>query len=105
MATLSVQDTGLDGTDVTLAAADSGGDDFPNTGSEYLEVSNASGGEITVTCSASGDCNQGFTHDATATIPDGESRRIGPFPTGRFGDSVSVSYSSASSVTVAAVKV
>lgn len=105
MATLSVQDTALDGTDVTLAAADGSGDDFPNTGNEYLEVSNGSGGEITVTCSASGDCNQGFTHDSTTTIPDGESRRIGRFPTARFGDSVSVSYSTATSVTVAAVKV
>lgn len=104
MATLSVQSTSLSGLDPTFASAASGGDDFPNTGDEYVEVDNGSGSPITVTVTGSEQCSQGFTHDAQVSVPAGESRRIGPFPTARFGDSVDISYSATASVTVAVVE-
>jgi hypothetical protein len=105
MATLAAQIQTLDGLDPTLAAADAAGDDFANTGAEYLDVNNASAGAVTVTCNATRACNQGFDHNAVVSVPAGARRRIGPFSTDRFGQSVAITYSSATSVTVGVVRV
>lgn len=104
MATLSVQVITLDGTEITLAAAAGGGDQFANTGREYLDVDNASGGSITVTCAAEHDCDQGFTHNAAAAVGAGERHLLGPFPVARFGRTVEVTYSGVTSLTVGVVR-
>lgn len=104
MAVLSVQEITLAGVDPTLAAAAAGGDTFANDGRTYFDINNGSGGSINATFDATELCNQGFDHDEVVAVPAGARRRIGPFPTGRFGTTVSVSYSDVTTVTVAAVR-
>jgi hypothetical protein len=92
----------------TLAAADAAGNDFDNgTGVVYLFVKNASGGAITVTIAEQRTCNFGHAaQNQTATVVDGETSVLGPFDILRFNTrskKVDVTYSSATSITVAAV--
>ena len=93
----------------SLVAADAAGNTFDNgTGLVYFWCKNASGGDITVTVAEQRTCN--FGHAAvnyTATVTDTTTAVLGPFDIQRFNTSaklVSVTYSSATSVTVAAVK-
>lgn len=104
MSTLSAQVITLAGTEVALAAAAGSGDQFANTGKEYVDINNGSEAEITVTFAAEHDCDQGFTHNAAVAVAAAERRRIGPFPTGRFGRTVEVTYSAATTVTVGVVR-
>jgi hypothetical protein len=104
MATLSAQVISLDGTDPTLAAVAAGGDQFANTGHEYFDVNNGSAAAVTVTFATEHPCDQGFTHNAAVAVAAGARRRIGPFPVPRFGRTVEVTYSAATSVTAAVVK-
>ena len=92
-----------------LVAADAAGNNFDNgTGLVYLFVKNASGGAITVTIAEQRTCNFGHTaQNQTATVADTETSVLGPFDILRFNTGaklVDVTYSSATSVTVAAVK-
>ena len=104
MALLAVSRVSLDGANPTFVAATAGaGDNFPNTGREYLHVINGSGGSINVTVAATAPCNHGTTHNVVVAVPAGQQRRIGPFPTSRFGDNVVVTYSAVTTVTVAAI--
>jgi hypothetical protein len=106
MAKLTVQKQSLDGLNPTLAAADAAGDTFPNDGKTYFEVKNGSAGAVTITANSVQACNFGFDHDVAVSIAAGGAVRLGPFPTNRFNDTngeVSVTYSAATSVTVAAV--
>lgn len=108
MATLTVdvidRATGL--ADPAGVAAAGGGDDFPNTGREFLKVANGGGGAITVTVNSTVACSLGFDHDepAAASVGAGETRFFGPFPTSRYGTSAGVTYSGVTSVTVAAIR-
>jgi hypothetical protein len=103
MATLNVQRPGLTGAAVTTAAADAAGDSFTNDEHTMLVVSNGGAAAITVTIDATKLCNFGFDHNASVAVAAGAEVQIGPFPRGRFGSTVAVSYSDATSVTVAAV--
>jgi hypothetical protein len=105
MAKLTVQKMGLGGLAPTFAAADAAGDNFDNTGQEYLHVKNGSAAAITATVDSVRACNQGFDHDASVSVPAGGERLIGPFHPYRFGVSTQIAYSAVTSVTVAAVQV
>ncbi|MFD2704239.1 hypothetical protein [Salibacterium lacus] len=106
MAQLSVQKLSLSGISPSFTAAASGGDTFKNYGKTILHVKNDGSSEVTVTV-ASNPCEYGENHDVEVSIPAGEERQIGNFDQNRFNDDgylVSVSYSSVSSVTVAAIQ-
>lgn len=109
MATLTVQQTDLDGTTPSYAAAAGGGDEFTNDGRTMLHVKNGGAGSITVTVNSRVNCNQGYDHDSVTTIGAGAEAMIGPFDTTRFNDPAtgraSITYSGVTSVTIAAVKV
>lgn len=98
---------------VSLAgvAAGAAGDTFINNGQEVLVVTNGSGAPITVTIETEAALDGLSVTDLTATVAAGATQLIGPFPTAIYNDtlapggSVSVSYSSETSVTVAVVKV
>lgn len=105
MATLAVQVSSAGGLAPTYAAASAGGDDFPNTGREFLHVKNGSAASINATINSAQLCNYGFDHDVVVAVPAGGERIIGPFVPSRFGLSVGVTYSAVTSVTVAAVQV
>jgi hypothetical protein len=107
LAVLTVQEVSLTGLSLAFAAAAAGGDEFANTGREYLHVKNASAGDVTVTFDSVAPCNQGYDHNVAVVVPAGGERIIGKFEPGRFNNSnnrVAVSYSGVTSVTVAAVK-
>jgi hypothetical protein len=102
---LTVQKATLSGLDPAFSAADAAGDTFANTGREYLHVKNGSAGSITVTVDAIRSCNYGFDHNASAALPAGGERVIGPFERHRFGASPDITYTSVTSVTVAVVQI
>jgi hypothetical protein len=107
MATLTVQIIALAGITPTLVAAAGGGDEFVNSGSEFIHIANGGGGSINVTVDSQAACNQGSDHDAVVAVPAGEERFIGPFPKDRFNDSdgkVQIAYSGVTSVTVGIVR-
>lgn len=103
MAVLAVQRIVTAGLNPTFAAAAGGGDEFPNTGREFLEVINGGGGAITVTVTTTGTVDGEPIADRAVSVPAGERRRIGPFPTGTFNaadGNVDVAYSGVTTVTV-----
>lgn len=113
MATLSVQDLSLSGLEVSYANAAGGGDVFANDGKTFLRVVNGAGADITVTITTQDTSVEkpGYgtltIGNATVTVTAGEARDIGFFPPARFNNAsgqVAVGYSSATSVTVAAVR-
>lgn len=107
MAKLSAQKITTGGLEPTYSAASSGGDEFTTTGAEFLAVKNGAGSSVDVTV-ASNNCQYGGAHDLTVTVPAGEERLIGPFPPSRFaigGGDAEITYSSATSVTVAVLTV
>ncbi len=115
MATLTVQDSPEAG-GMTMAAAASGGDVFPNDGKTLLLVLNVHASLArTVTCTAQdttatvpgfGACTKA---DAVQSVETATLDVLGPFPATAFNNAsgqVAVTYSdSADSLTVAAVRV
>lgn len=108
MATLTVQKVDLAGLAPTYAAAAVGGDEFVNSGKEFIHVKNGGAGAITVTVNSQALCNQGFDHDAAVSVPASGERMIGPFLKARFDDAnakVQITYSGVTSVTIAVIQV
>lgn len=101
---LNVQKSSLSGITPVFTAADAAGDTFQNTGKEYLHVKNGSAGAITVTVDSVRSCDQGFDHNASASVPAGGEKVLGPFTQHRFGGVASVTYTAAAGVTVAVVQ-
>lgn len=106
-----INPTGITDAEALMAAAAGGGDSFLNTGKEYLEVLNGSGGSITVTISSNGagaKCSFGVAgtqHDKTLVLAAGKRGRIGGLPPAQFNDAngrAQVSYSGVTSLTVGA---
>lgn len=104
MALLTVQDTSLTGTAPTFVAV-SASDTFANDGKTVIEVKNANAAADTVGINSITACNQGFDHDAGASVPATTGDRIfGPFTPARFNDTngqVTVTHSITASVTCA----
>jgi len=109
MALLTIQQATLNGTPITYTAAAAGGDTFalPH-GAVGLRVKNGSGSAMTATIAFPGSTSYGVANPAktSASIAAGAEVVIGPFPASAADATtglVSVTYSSATSVTVAAV--
>ncbi len=109
MATLTVQDTDLDGLLWTGAsvyvACNVGGDQFTNDGKTYIHVKNTNAATRTVTINSQRNCDQGFDHDQAYVVgaTTGEVM-AGPFPTSRFNDAsnfVLITYSAVTNLTIA----
>ncbi len=108
MATLAIQIINHTGLSESLAAAAAAGDQFANDGRIFLHVKNSNGASRDVTINSQNNCNQGFDHNITVTVPatTGD-KMIGPFPPGRFDDGsgfVQVTYESDAGVTIAAIR-
>ncbi|RJQ25446.1 MAG: hypothetical protein C4589_11285 [Peptococcaceae bacterium] len=107
MATLSKYVVDLDGGKPTFVAATAGGDDFINSGKDFLVVKNGGAGNINVTIDSVALCSYGFDHNLTVAVAASGEEWIGPFPKARFNDEngkVNVTYSGVTSVTVAVVE-
>ena len=110
MATLTVQSSGritplVLGTSGSAAA--SGGDSFANTGVEMLIVQNGATVSQTVTMVyATGTTYDGSTPtNKTAAVAAAGVQILGPFPTEKYGATVSFTYSAVVSLTVMAFKI
>lgn len=110
MAILVVQKPTLTNPGVTtqLVAAAAGGDSFPNTGVEWVEILNSHAtASRTVTFDSPGTCSFGLAanaaHDLAVVVPGvtgapANRVSVGPFPTTRFNDAnnrVQITYSDA----------
>ena len=108
MATLAVQSIVRTGLETTYAALAVGGDEFVNSGSEWIEVVNADAGDITVTVDTPNFIDTDLAiADRTILVTAGERRHIGPFPTSNYNDSagkVQLTYSAVANITIALLK-
>lgn len=108
MATLAVTEVSRSGVDIVGAAASSGGDEWPNTGREFVLVKNGGGSPITLTLDIKVlvDDDLAVT-DPTVSISAGATEMVGPFPPGIYNDAATgrakVTYSGVSSVTIKVV--
>lgn len=115
MATLSVQTYDESGTDLTMNAAASGGDQFanPNSDVDLVIVNNdTSGKTVTVTAQKTSfdddDFGESVKQDQSVTVSaSGGVAKMGPFPKRAFNDgsgNVQITYSAVTSLEIAAVK-
>lgn len=106
MALLSAQKPALTGTALTYDAASVGGDNFNNTGKEWIIVKNGDSSSHDVMVASQALCDQGFTHNLTISVGAGAEESVGPFLVTRFNDNgglVQITYSAVTSVTIALV--
>ncbi len=110
MATLAVENATITGVNpLTRNAADVGGDDFPNNEKTIAIIENGSGAPITVTlddtASTAPSGAKAFDADVDVVIAAGDVAVIYPFLVGRFTNSVALTYSDVTLLTVALVSV
>lgn len=96
------------GVDTVGAAADATGDEWANTGQEFVEIKNGGGGGITVTLNITALLDGAAAVNPTVSIAAGQTKIIGPFPTSIYNNAstgrAKVTYSGVTSVTVAAIQ-
>lgn len=110
MAALTVQNIALAGAEKTaLVAATAAGDSFVNDGKTFFEVLNGDASPMTVTIVGARNLPLETSADQTITVANGTTQMIGPFPVGNYNreddESVVVTYSSVTSLTVGAYSV
>lgn len=108
MATLTPQQVVRTGLEATYTAAAGGGDVFPNTGREIVDIVNGGGGDITLTIVTPGTYQGQALADDAVVVTAGERRHVGPFPPEMYNNSsgqVALAYSGVTSVTVAILKI
>ena len=108
MATLAVQATSRSGLLKSLAAAAVGGDEFVNTGSEFILIENASVGVITLTIATPQVIDTDLqVAERTVALAATSDYLIGPFPTGAYNDAnakVQLTYSGVTTLTIGIFK-
>lgn len=108
MALLTPQTIVMTGITPTLVAADVGGDEFVNSGRDFIHIKNTNASPIDVTINSQALCDQGVDHDVDVTIPATTGEKfIGPFPKDRFNDTagkVQITYSAVTDVTIGIVR-
>lgn len=105
MALLATQQIKIAGTEPAYTAAAGGGDTVVSDDRTFLHVKNGSGDSVTVTIATPGLVGGLAIADATVAIPAGDEFAIGPITRELFGSIAAVTYSSATTVTVAALRV
>ena len=105
MATISPVALSSAGAAVTFAAASAGGDTVATGNNRAtLIVRNASGSSINVTLTGVVNCSQGFTHNVVVACAAGQDTEILlPAQAYNTNGNVGVTYSSTTSITVAAI--
>ena len=103
MATLTVVPITVAGVTPAGASAAGGGDEFVNTGKEFIEVTNGSGGALTVTAATAGTIDGLPIADNAVSVAAGATARIGPFNPKLYNDGngkVQLTYSGVTSLNV-----
>ncbi len=102
MATLAVQIIDRPGIVLTFDAAAVGGDSFPNTGKEFVQFKNDDGSPTNVTVVTTQIVDGNAVEDLTVTaVPASGQVEVGPFFTSTYGSTVSMTYTSVTSLGVA----
>lgn len=108
MATLTVNTITRDGVLYAVVAAAAAGDQFANDGRTFLAVYNAHGSASrTVSIDIQQDVDDQDPPDREVAVAAGETRLIGPFPTGIYNDAngrVQITYDNEADVYVGAFK-
>lgn len=96
---------GVDFTDLAEAAA-SAGNEWANTGQEFVMIANASGSPVTVTMDIKPTVDGLAVTDRTLSVADGATAIFGPFPPAIYNSNglAKITYNDATSVTVLVVK-
>lgn len=103
--TLTVQEITRDGINPAMTAANEDGHLIANDGKKtFFYVYNGNGSSITVTFATPNTVDTLAIADRQVTVPAGEYRMIGPFPTAYYGTTLTVSFSAVTSVTCGAFK-
>ncbi len=97
--------------DDVATAADVTGNNWANTGSQFLYINNASGSPITVTqvFGTNNSVDSQVAPNRTTTVAAGKRMLLGPWPSTNYNDNTSpakmnVTYSAVTSVTVAVLQ-
>ena len=107
MATLSAQSVVRAGLEPVMASAAAGGDEFVNTGVEWLEIVNGDASDMTLTIATQATADGLTIADRTVVVTAAERRLVGPFPTGTYNDTnskVQLTYSAVTSLTIGVFK-
>lgn len=109
MATLTTQAIGLAGINPTYASAAGGGDKVSPGDRSFIHVKNGSGSSVTVTLTATASVRGQTVGNVTVSVPASGERMIGPLTSdllaGVSDGLVAVGYSSATSVTIASLRI
>jgi hypothetical protein len=104
MATLAAQTLTSVGLAAVYAAADAGGDAFPNNGQCFVHVKNSDASPHTVTVATSRTVDGLAVANRDVVIPAGEERFIGPLSVSTYNDgsgNVQLSYDAVTGVSLA----
>lgn len=107
MATLAVAVAVNTGIDLVGVACASGGDIFPNSGQECIDIFNGDSGSHNVTIVSQETIEGRAIAALTVAIAAGVTKRIGPFRPGIYNDvdgNVHLTYSAVTSQTIKVVK-
>jgi len=108
MAILTVITVDRTGKDVAGAASDVAGDEWANTGQEFVEVKNGSGGSINVTLNIQATLDGAAAVNPVVAVGAGVTKIIGPFPTGVYNQVANgrakITYSAVTSVLTKVLK-
>lgn len=109
MATLTAQAIGLAGTNPTYASAAAGGDKVSPGDRSFIHVKNGGGSSVTVTLTATASVRGQTVGNVTVSVPAAGERMVGPLTSdllaGPTDGLVAVGYSSATSVTIASLRI
>lgn len=104
MATLTEQKINRPGASVGFVAASGGGDDFVNTGSQFLVIKNDDASTKTVTVVTTEVVDGNAVADLTVAVPAGDIVVVGTFFVSVYGPSVSITYSDVTSLSVVVLR-
>ena len=108
MATLlTAQTISRTGLEVEYAACAAGGNEFVNTGVEFIHIKNAAVAEQTVTFATPATVDGLAVADRAVAIPASEERMIGPFPASVYNDGnskVQMTFDAVVTLTIAVIK-
>jgi len=104
MATLTVQTISRSGLEPSYSSCAGGGDEFANSGDEFIHIKNGHSSTQTVTIETPATVDGLAVADREVAIPATSERLIGPFPSNTYNDSgglVQLTYDSVTSLTIA----
>lgn len=107
MATLTVQQIVRAGLEAAYASCAGGGDEFANSGDEFIHIINGHSSPQTVTIVSQSTVDGLAVADREVEITNAEERMIGPFPASTYNDGdglVQLTYDGVTALTIAIIK-